>query len=378
MKRQVTKQTTSYTYISNGSLLKVIGIVSGHIIRWAWGKYSVLHRFIPILNPILSAYITFDTLISNKSSDFRAFLVILGLYSVSSGFLPSGPAPQVQAFWGNMKILLGKGVLVWTWSSFSSTAPWTGTFPHLFRSPAPSLWGLGQTKLIQSCLTLDNAMDSSLPDSSVHGILQARNIGVGCHVLLQGILWTQGSNPHLRHGQAGSFGEGFQLLYCPLVLGKNQALLVSTYPKCWASSGIQLLSTRSLAIWHKIYNVTRLSQTFCHKHTDITQEDFLLHIPYPLRLHIRSHKQEFSPLDSKYVEASSGLAVPPMYHKCPERVGHRFLTSSQQDLSWRTSESLGSSSGHCYETQEPVMKLRFQICLVFCVWLWRSKIFRMS
>ena len=136
-----------------------------------------------------------------------------------------------------MKILLGKGILVWTWSSFSSTAPWTGTFPHLFQSLAPTLWGLGQTKLIQSCLTLCNAMDCSPPDSSVHGILQARNIGVGHHVLLQGILWTQISNLHLRHGQAGSFGEGFQLLNCPLVLGKNQALLVSTCLKCQAFSG---------------------------------------------------------------------------------------------------------------------------------------------
>ena len=103
---------------------------------------------------------------------------------------------------------------------------------------------------------------------------------------------------------------------------------------------------------------------------------FFCIIPYPLRLHIRSHKQEFSVLDSKYVEASSGLAAPALCHKCPETVGHRFLTSSQQDLSWRTWESLGSSSGH--GTQEPMMKLRSQICLVFCVWLWRSNIFRMS
>ena len=55
-------------------------------------------------------------------------------------------------------------------------------------------------------------------------------------------------------------------------------------------------------------------------------------IPYPLTLHIRSHKLESSALGSKYVEASSGLAVPPLSHKCPGRVGHRFLTSSQQDL----------------------------------------------
>ena len=38
-----------------------------------------------------------------------------------------------------------------------------------------------------SCLTLRDPMDSSPPDSSVHGVLQARTTGVGCHALLQGI-----------------------------------------------------------------------------------------------------------------------------------------------------------------------------------------------
>ena len=37
----------------------------------------------------------------------------------------------------------------------------------------------------QSCPTLCNPMDCSLPGSSVHGTLQART-GVGCHALLQG------------------------------------------------------------------------------------------------------------------------------------------------------------------------------------------------
>ena len=37
-------------------------------------------------------------------------------------------------------------------------------------------------------------MDSSLPGSSVHGILQARILGVDSHSLLQGIFLTQGSN----------------------------------------------------------------------------------------------------------------------------------------------------------------------------------------
>ena len=42
-----------------------------------------------------------------------------------------------------------------------------------------------------SCLRLFG-MDWSPPVSSVHGIFQTRNTGVGCHFLLQGIFLTQG------------------------------------------------------------------------------------------------------------------------------------------------------------------------------------------
>ena len=42
----------------------------------------------------------------------------------------------------------------------------------------------------QSCLTLCDPMDCSLPGSSVHGILQPS--GVGCHFLHQGIFPMQG------------------------------------------------------------------------------------------------------------------------------------------------------------------------------------------
>ena len=50
-----------------------------------------------------------------------------------------------------------------------------------------------------SCPTLWVPMDYSLPGFSVHGIFQARNTGVRFHFLLQGILLTQGLNPHLLH-----------------------------------------------------------------------------------------------------------------------------------------------------------------------------------
>ena len=51
----------------------------------------------------------------------------------------------------------------------------------------------------QSCPTLCNPMDYSLPGSFVHGDSPVKNTGVGCQALLQGIFLTQGSNPHLLH-----------------------------------------------------------------------------------------------------------------------------------------------------------------------------------
>ena len=59
----------------------------------------------------------------------------------------------------------------------------------------------------QSCPTLCNPMDYSPSGSAVHGIFLGKNIGVGCHFLLHGIVPTQESNPgylHLLHWQVDS------------------------------------------------------------------------------------------------------------------------------------------------------------------------------
>ena len=48
-------------------------------------------------------------------------------------------------------------------------------------------------------LTLCNPMDYSPPGSSIHGDFPGKNTRVGCHVLFQGILPTQGLNPGLPH-----------------------------------------------------------------------------------------------------------------------------------------------------------------------------------
>ena len=47
-------------------------------------------------------------------------------------------------------------------------------------------------------------MDGSPPGSSVHGILQARTLESGCHLLLLGMFPTQGSNPESPAVQADS------------------------------------------------------------------------------------------------------------------------------------------------------------------------------
>ena len=54
----------------------------------------------------------------------------------------------------------------------------------------------------KSCLTLCNLMDCSWPDSSVHGIFQARVLDMGFHI--HWVFPTQGSNLHLLHWQADS------------------------------------------------------------------------------------------------------------------------------------------------------------------------------
>ena len=53
----------------------------------------------------------------------------------------------------------------------------------------------------QSCPTLCDPVDRSLPGSSVREISQAK---LGCHFLLRGIFLIQGSNSRLLHWQVGS------------------------------------------------------------------------------------------------------------------------------------------------------------------------------
>ena len=73
-----------------------------------------------------------------------------------------------------------------------------GDFLLHLHSPLQSLCVCARL-VTQSCPTLRNSLDSSLPGSSVHGDSPGKKTGVGCHTLLQGIFPTQELNPGLPH-----------------------------------------------------------------------------------------------------------------------------------------------------------------------------------
>ena len=58
-----------------------------------------------------------------------------------------------------------------------------------------------ESEVAQSCPTLCDPMDCSLPGSSLHGILQARVLEWDVIFLLQVIFPTQGSNPGIPHSR---------------------------------------------------------------------------------------------------------------------------------------------------------------------------------
>ena len=70
----------------------------------------------------------------------------------------------------------------------------------------------------QSCPALYNAMHCNPPGFSVHGNSPGNSTGVDCHVLLQGIFPTQGSNPDLPHRRQTVYRlshQGSPRLLCP-------------------------------------------------------------------------------------------------------------------------------------------------------------------
>ena len=90
-------------------------------------------------------------------------------------------------------------------------------------------------------------MDYSSPDSSVHGISQARMLEWVGHFLLQGIFPTQGLNLHLLNWQADSLPPGYQRspLHAHPKLSKNNKLKQNNQKKCsiWDFHGSTVVKT---------------------------------------------------------------------------------------------------------------------------------------
>ena len=91
--------------------------------------------------------------------------------------------------------------------------PHPGIEPHAFSSPtlaggffatSATYWNESEKKseseVAQTCQILcEDPMDCSLPDSSTHGIFQARILEFVAISFPRGIFPTQGSNPGLKH-----------------------------------------------------------------------------------------------------------------------------------------------------------------------------------
>ena len=98
-------------------------------------------------------------------------------------------------------------------STASSSSPWSSVGRsrrrfQLWEGAMKQVWSIldlvGWLVKSLSCVQLSKPMDRNMPGSSVYGGYQARNTGVDCHFLLQGIFPDQGSNLCLLHWLAGS------------------------------------------------------------------------------------------------------------------------------------------------------------------------------
>ena len=99
----------------------------------------------------------------------------------------------------------------------------------------------------QSCPILCDAMDCSLPGSSVHGDSPDKNTGVGYYAFPQGIFQTQQSNPGLQHCR--------RILYCLSHQGSLRILEQVAYPFSRGSSpprnqtGVSCIAGRFFTSW---------------------------------------------------------------------------------------------------------------------------------
>ena len=73
--------------------------------------------------------------------------------------------------------MISVDLYVYLWLRFANiTRLWEQTLPHSSLSQCVAPWLTFENEVSQSCPTLCDPMDCSLPGSSVHGIFQARTL----------------------------------------------------------------------------------------------------------------------------------------------------------------------------------------------------------
>ena len=128
--------------------------------------------------------------------------------------------------------------------------------------------------VIQSCLTLCNPMDSSLPGSSVHGIFQARILEWVCHFLLQRIFPTPRDRTRVSHCR--------QMLY---ILATRE---VHTHPcqgLCSSHSLWPALLFPWISAWLKPSHPSRHCSNLISSMTPTLSTQFKYENPFPKLLH---------------------------------------------------------------------------------------------
>ena len=135
----------------------------------------------------------------------------------------------------------------------------------------------------QSCPTLHDPMDSSLPGSSVYGIFQARILG-GCHFPLQEFFPTQRSNPHLLN-----------LLHCRRII--YHWAIRSVAQSCLTLCNAMNRSTPGLPVHHQLPEFT---QTHVHWVGDAIQPSHPLSSPSPLAPNPSQHQSLFQWVNSSH------------------------------------------------------------------------------
>ena len=134
---------------------------------------------------------------------FHLLAMLVTRYRVCRGWLKNqgenteGPAIALRGAWRKLE---------WCLEPWAALTRSTFKALRLEASPPP-LCALyynleseeSESEVSQSCPTLCDPLDCSPPGFSVHGILQARILEWGYHLLLQGIFLTQGWNPGLPH-----------------------------------------------------------------------------------------------------------------------------------------------------------------------------------